>query len=192
MAKFLFLDTETTGVDPQKNGIVQLAAILEINGVEAERFETLIKPWEGCIIEDAALEVSGITREQIQNAPDEREAWRKFTMFLGRHIDKFSKTDKSFLIGYNVNFDDNFMRALADRVGDRYLGSWKWADCIDVRGMAALKLCEIRHTLPNFKLGTIAEVILGEQQFAQILDEGGLHNAMTDIVLTREVFHRIK
>lgn len=192
MAKLIFLDTETTGIDPQKNGIIQLAAIMDIEGQEVDQFNMIMKPFEGCIIEDEALEVSGITREQIEKAEPEIFVYRMFTAWLAKHIDKYSKLDKGFLVGYNANFDDQFLRALATRCNDKFLGSFKWPDIIDVRGIAALRLADKRPQMPNFKLGSVGKEILGETRLNEILESGGLHNALTDIVLTREIFYRVK
>jgi DNA polymerase III epsilon subunit-like protein len=46
--KICFVDTETTGLDAKRHGIIQIAAIMEVNGVEAERFETFIRPAPTC------------------------------------------------------------------------------------------------------------------------------------------------
>jgi DNA polymerase-3 subunit epsilon len=191
MAKLLFLDTETTGTEPKIHGIIQIAAILEVDGQEAERFEVRIRPWDGCVYDPDALKVSGATREAIEVYVPEPTAWVLFIQFLGRHISKYYKDDKAFLVGYNAPFDDQFLRALAERCGDKYLGSYKWPDLIDVRGLAALRLMSVRGDLPNFKLGTVAQTVLGKTRMEAILQERGLHDAMADIDITRELFQQL-
>ena len=191
MAKLLFLDTETTGTNPELHGINQIAAIMEVDGQEVERFEVRIKPWNDCQYELEALAVSGTHREDIDGFTPEAEAWALFTRFLGRHISKYYKDDKAFLVGYNAAFDDGFLRALALRCGDKYLGSYKWPDLIDVRGLAALRLMSVRGSLPNFKLGTVANTVLGADRVAQILAGKSMHDAMADIDVTRELFQQL-
>ena len=63
--KILWVDTETTGTDPGKNGIIQLAGVLEINGHETTRFDFKIRPFADDVIEDTALAVNGFTREEL-------------------------------------------------------------------------------------------------------------------------------
>lgn len=190
--KILYLDTETTGLDFKVHGICQLAAIMEVNGEVVGEFETLICPAPECVIEDDALAVSGLTRLQLSAAPAEVPAWSAFTKFLSQFINKRDKYDKAFMAGYNAYFDDAFLRAFADRVGDRYLGSWKWPDLLDVRCFAALTLAEKRMDMENFKLGTVAKTILTEDELAEAVGFGDLHDALTDIRITRAVFRKIQ
>ena len=63
--KILWVDTETTGTDPGKNGIIQLAGVLEINGHEISSFDYKIRPFADDVIEDTALAVNGFTREEL-------------------------------------------------------------------------------------------------------------------------------
>ena len=63
--KILWVDTETTGTDPGKNGIIQLAGVLEINGHEISSFDLKIRPFAEDVIEDTALAVNGFTREEL-------------------------------------------------------------------------------------------------------------------------------
>jgi DNA polymerase III subunit epsilon len=63
--KLFYFDTETTGPRFWANGIHQLAGIIEIDGVEKERFEFKIKIHPAAVIEDEALAVSGVTREDL-------------------------------------------------------------------------------------------------------------------------------
>ena len=48
--KILWVDTETTGTDPGKNGIIQLAGVLEINGQEISSFDYKIRPFAEDVI----------------------------------------------------------------------------------------------------------------------------------------------
>lgn len=190
-AKLLYLDLETTGTDPKIHGIVQLGALLEVDGAIVDRIETLVSPWPGAAWSPEAVEKTGIGPEKVAGAPSESAAWAMFTAFLGRHISRFNKQDKAFLVGYNVGFDDQFLRAWADRVGDAFLGAYKWPDVIDVRGLAALRLMSVRGAMPNFQLGTVAATVLGRDLVDALLGGRAMHDAMADIELTRELFLRL-
>lgn len=188
--KLCYIDTETTGLNAKRCGIIQIAAILEIDGNEVDSIDLRMRPADGLEISDEALAVSGTKREDLDSLPTEREAHAEFLRWLGKHIDKFSKTDKAFFCGYNSPFDVEFVRSWFDRQGDKYFGSWFWSGTIDVMGMALYRLRDQRAKLPNFKLGTVAEHVLGSR-VAELTSEAGLHNALTDIRITRELFHRI-
>jgi DNA polymerase-3 subunit epsilon len=189
--KICYLDTETTGLDARKCGIVQIAAILEIDGREVDTFDMRMRPAAGLEISDEALAVSGTKREDLEGFPTEREVYLAFLRWLGKHIDKFSKTDKALFAGYNSPFDVEFIRAWFDRCGDRYFGSWFWSGTVDVMGAALWALRDQRAALPNFKLGTVAAHVLGSR-LDELTAELGLHNALTDIRVTRELHQRIR
>ena len=189
--KTVFLDTETTGLDPKRHGIIQIAAIMDIDGVAVDRINLDIRPASCCACDPAALEVSGKTLEEIKAFPHEADQYRAFCEWLGKHVSKFDRNDKAFFSGYNSPFDAEFMRAFFDRNGDKYFGSWFWSGTIDVMGLALLKLRGERHAMQNFKLGTVAEAVLGGDVVAEMTSKIGLHNAMTDIELTREIFRKV-
>lgn len=184
--KLCYIDTETTGLNAREHGIIQLAAIMEIDGVEVSTFCEKIRPDSSCRADLKALEISGNTIEMIRTYMPEREAYLAFVAWLGQHISKFDKIDKAFFCGYNSPFDVEFVRALFDRNGDNYFGSWFWSGSIDVMGEALWRLRGERHLLPNFKLGTVAEFVLGDRAQA-LTAETGLHDALTDIRVTREL-----
>ena len=63
--KLLFFDLETTGVNPGKNGIHQISGEIVIDGVSKEQFDFHVQPNPKAIIEEEALKVAGVTREQV-------------------------------------------------------------------------------------------------------------------------------
>lgn len=189
--KICFIDTETTGLDAKRHGIIQIAAIMEIDGVEVGRFEAFIRPASTCACDAKALEISGHTVEEIKGFKPEPQAFREFCDFLGQHCEKFERTDKVIFSGYNAPFDNQFIREFFERNGDKYFGSWFWAGTVDVMGLALLRLADQRSQMPDFKLGTVADFVLGSERIAELTETHGLHNAMTDIEITREVFRAV-
>lgn len=65
--KLLFFDLETTGVKFWRNGIHQIGGIVDIDGQEAERFGIRLAPNPAATIEQEALDVAGVTLEQVQS-----------------------------------------------------------------------------------------------------------------------------
>jgi DNA polymerase-3 subunit epsilon len=186
MLKLLFFDLETTGVSPAKNGIHQISGELLIDGQSMEKFDFHVKPNEKAIIEEEALKIARVTKEQILNYPPMSEVYFKLTQMLAKYVDKFDKTDKIFLAGYNnASFDNQFLRGFFLQNGDPYFGSWFWSNSIDVMVLATQALLESRPEMENFKLSTVAK------KFGIEVKEDQLHDAAYDIYLTRNIYQII-
>lgn len=183
MSKLFFYDLETTGTNPGRHGIHQISGEIVIDGKSVETFDFKVQPNPKAQIEDAALAVGGVTREQIMAYPPMGQVYTQIVAMLAKYVNKYDKTDKFHLVGYNNRgFDDNFFRGFFLQNGDNYFGSWFWADSIDVLVLASTFLAERRAELPNFKLATVAD-FLGIDTTA-----GKLHDASFDIYVTKAVF----
>jgi DNA polymerase III subunit epsilon len=185
--KLLFFDLETTGTNPCKNGIHQISGEIVIDGTSKEKFDFKVQPNPMCLIEQQALDVAGVTREQVLAYPPMSEIYNQFVVMLGKYVDKYKNTDKFFLVGYNnASFDNQFLRGFFLQNNDQYFGSWFWSNSIDVMVLASNKLIERRAEMENFKLSTVAK-FLG----IQVLEDN-LHDALYDIYLTKEIFDIVK
>ena len=58
--KNLFLDLETTGVEYLKNGVLQIAGIIEIDNQVVEKFDYRVKPFPQDEITQEAFEIHGL------------------------------------------------------------------------------------------------------------------------------------
>lgn len=185
--KLLFFDLETTGTNPGRNGIHQISGQVVIDGIVKESFDFHVKPNPKATIEDEALEVAGVTREQIAQYPAIGEVYAQFVAMLGKYVDKFNKKDKFFLVGYNnAAFDNQFLRGFFLQNGDNYFGSWFWANTIDVMVLATAYLAERRPEMENFKLSTVAKFL------GVAVSDDSLHNAFYDIELTKAIYEIVK
>ena len=184
MKKLCFIDTETTGTDPQKHGLIQLAGFIVIDGEEKETFNYRVQPFVGDAVEDSALAVNKTTRVEISTYSAPRTVYLDFASLLSKYVDKYDKRDKFFFIGYNTRFDADFVRAFFEKNGDGYFGSWFWFPPIDVMNLAAVELMEERESLQNFKLATVAYTL-------KIQANGELHDALTDIRLTQKLYNSL-
>ena len=183
MSKLFFYDLETTGTNPGRHGIHQISGEIVIDGKTVETFDFKVQPNPKAQIEDAALAVGGVTREQIMAYPPMGQVYTQLVAMLSKYVDKFDKTDKFHLVGYNNRgFDDNFLRGFFLQNGDKFFGSFFWADSIDVLVLASTFLADHRAELQNFKLATVAD-FLGIDTTA-----GKLHDASFDIYVTKAVF----
>lgn len=185
MNKLCFIDTETTGTDPKKHGLIQLAGIIVVGGSELESFDFRPAPFESDVIDDSALAVNGVARDGLAKLEKPSIVHDAFQTILGGHVDKFEKRDKFFFVGYNASFDMDFVRAFFVKCGNVYFGSWFFFPPIDVMNLAAVRLMDERPMMLNFKLGTVADAL-------GLKTEGALHDALTDVRLTKELFYKLR
>ncbi len=134
---YIAIDIETTGLDPRFDEVIELAAVRYANGVEVERFQTLVKPWNE--ISEFITQLTGITNEMLADAPSIEEALPGYREFLGGSV----------LVGHNVNFDINFLYDLCAEEGLPPLGN----DFVDTMRLSR----RLYKDLPNHKLPTVAE-----------------------------------
>jgi len=183
--KRCYIDVETTGTNPVKHGIIQLAGKIVIDGVERQIFDFKMRPFPGQEIEEDALKVTGTTRGMIEGYMDPREAYRRLLAMLGTYVGKYDKIDKFHFIAYNASFDDAFVRQWFLNCGDKYFGSWFWWPAIDVAVLAAEAIGPDRALMPNFKLTTVAD-------WFKVSADGSAHDALYDITITQKVHAAIE
>lgn len=185
--KLLFFDLETTGTNPGRNGIHQISGQIVIDGKHVQDFDFHVRPNPKAVIEDAALNVGGVTREQVLAYPPMGQVYKEFVAMLDKYVDKYNKKDKFFLVGYNnAAFDNQFLRGFFLQNGDNYFGSYFWSNSIDVMVLASAYIADRRADMENFKLSTVAK-FLGVS-----VSDDSLHNALYDIELTRAVYSIVK
>ena len=98
-AVFTVLDLETTGLSAKKNAITEVTAIQYKNGVEVDKYSTLVKPNEP-ISEEVEL-LTGISNEMVRTAPALVMVLSELSSFVG---------ESPIIVGHNVSFDINFLR----------------------------------------------------------------------------------
>ena len=185
--KILYFDLETTGLKFWKNGIHQIAGMVEIDGEIKETFDFKVRPYEKAIIEPKALEVAGVTSEQISQYEPMPDVYLKIKTMLSKYVDKYQKQDKFFLCGYNnASFDNPFFRAFFVQNGDNYFGSWFWSGALDVMVLAFEYLKDKRDAMPNFQLHTVAK------ELGIAVDDSKLHDALYDIEITKAIYEIVK
>lgn len=104
---YVVFDTETTGLSPATDAIVQIAAVRLVNGrrVESEVFDTLVDP--GRPIPPHSTDVHGITDSMVRGAPDIGAAGAQFHRFARGAV----------LVAHNAPFDMEFLRRNEAAIG---------------------------------------------------------------------------
>lgn len=185
MRKILFLDLETTGVDPVVHGVWQIAGQIFVDGVEVERFDIKCQPVRGKMVSAEALLSCGVTLEALRELRPSHQGYQELLAILGRYVSKFDKKDKLFFVGYNAAFDSSFLRRWFEDHGDQYYGSWFWWPYVDLMTLAGAALMSVRATLENFKLGTVCRHLGIEFQ------DDEAHDAFYDVDKTRELCNKL-
>lgn len=182
--KILYVDIETTGL-AMECAITQIAGIIEIGGEVAETFDFYVKPLEGDVIEEGAMEISGITLEQLESAPTAIEVHDSLVKIFSKYINRYNKHDKFTPAGYNVRFDLERLCNWFGKLEDVYWGSWcNWRYLDAMAMMYFWRIQDVLPELDNYKLTTVA-AYLG-------LDMKGMaHDAAADIMVTRKIIHKV-
>ena len=157
MNKIIFIDTETGGVNPEKAALIQLSGIIRIDKKDVEKFNFYIKPFENSEVTEKALEVQGRTLEELKTDKyvEEKEIYKQFINILDKYIDKYDRTDKFIVAGYNVRFDVDILKAFFQRHGNNFLFSYLDSSMLDpLYSIRLLQIAEVLPVLENNKLET--------------------------------------
>ena len=157
MNKIIFIDTETGGVNPEKAALIQLSGIIRIDKKDIEKFNFYIKPFENSEVNEKALEVQGRTLEELKTDKyvEEKEVYKQFVNLLDKYIDKYDRTDKFVVAGYNVRFDVDILKAFFQRHGNNFLFSYLDSSMLDpLYSIRLLQIAEVLPVLENNKLET--------------------------------------
>ena len=79
--KFIALDFETTGLDFESDRIIEVAAILFVDGLPSKRYNTLVNP--GIPIPKLIEQITGITNEMVADSPKEKDIIDDLFKFIG-------------------------------------------------------------------------------------------------------------
>lgn len=106
--QFAVVDLETTGVDPDNDRIIQMAAVvIDGTGEVVEVFDTIVKPEQPGEYTHGAEHIHGISAEQVMTGMPLGEALTRLDNAIADRI----------LVAHNAPFDMGFLRAESNRVG---------------------------------------------------------------------------
>lgn len=175
----IYIDTETTGLDPEVNSIFQLSGIIVHDG-ETEEFDFRMKPFRGDPITPEITKITGITQEEVDNYPDQDVVFKQWIDLLNKYINIKDYKGRAYFIGYNSDFDRRFIRAWHEFNNNKQMGWYFFFPDIDVMRIAAFYLMGATGLLPDFKLNTVYKYF-----FHKNFD--GAHDSMNDIRATKEI-----
>lgn len=185
MNKIIFIDTETGGVNPEKAALIQLSGIIRIDKKDVEKFNFYIKPSENSEVNEKALEVQGRTLDELKTEKyiEEKKIYKQFINLLDKYIDKYDKTDKFIVAGYNVRFDVDILKAFFQRHGNNFLFSYLDSSMLDpLYSIRLLQIAEVLPVLENNKLETWCKYFGIEFE---------AHDSLEDIEATKKLIGKL-
>jgi DNA polymerase III subunit epsilon len=184
MNNILWFDLETTGTDPKKHGIIQIAACVERDGLIIDTFNEKQKPDPLKVLDPKALQVNGHTPDEISKFQDSKSCYLAFNRFLDKHGARGNKALRYIPAGYNAQFDLDFMcRYFEEQSGGPY-AFWEHLQYQPIDPYPTIvTLWRLGKLHPkDCKLETIC---------AHFGIELKAHDAMSDILATRELVLRL-
>lgn len=176
---YIVFDVETTGLDPAKNGIIEIAA-RDSNGRE---FNMKVRPFDGCAWDEYASQVTGVTQDHVRDWATEVQVMEE----LGRWL--IDAPSGWFFIGANPSFDWAFINALAERTGVRIKLDYHK---MDIQSMALAAHCQGKITLPaNPKNGQPLVKVDALLKAFHMTRSSDTHGALEDVHLEELVFLRL-
>ena len=132
MTIIVSLDIETTGLDENREAIIEIAAV-KFNGRRIEdEFSTLINP--GKAIPDFITGLTGIDNAMVRQAPRLRDIAHELTAFIG----------DAPILGHNVRFDIGFLRKA---------GLFEFQQTLDTYELASV----LMPTASRYNLGSLGQ-----------------------------------
>ena len=202
---YIVYDFETSSANPYTTQPVQIAAVA-IHGRKLEiktgsEFQSLMRPIfdkEECKklgidpLEEGAIAVHGKTEEILKDAPSTESVWKNFTDYVNQYNFKGSNWSAPISVGYNIkNFDSVIVNRLCSKP------PYKFGPVDNNRGeqdlfnkIHSIDMLDFMFTLfeNNKDVNSLSadNLIRGYMGYAH----GTAHDAMSDVVMTAELFCR--
>jgi DNA polymerase III epsilon subunit family exonuclease len=157
---FIVVDTETTGLEPKLDHLIELAAVKVQNGKIVDTWDSLLNP--GVFIPHDSTHITGITTDMLQASPRFKDVMDDFLNFIG---------EQSVFVAHNLEFDWNFV--------NQHLRRNERGDLTNA-SLCTFKLAKkLFPEIPRFGLGALCK------QFSIELPEA--HRAVHDATATAEL-----
>lgn len=163
-ATFICLDCEFTGLDPENDRILELAAARFTLSEVADTIDLLVNP--GCTISPESFAIHHISEEMIASKPHIEEVLSSFLAFVGRDT----------IVGHAIGCDLDMLEKAAARAGIPY--NLKARPCIDT-----LRLARLYGDSPNNSLESLATHFN--------VPNPGSHRALNDVMMNIDVFKHL-
>lgn len=164
LSNYVVIDVETTGLDPEKDRIIELAAVRVVRNEVVETFTSLVNP--EIEISDFISNLTGITNEMLADAPRIQDILPSFLDFIGDAV----------VLGHNVVFDVKFvycacMRCFSDGFPNNFADTLRWS----------------RRLFPEYRSHKLKDLI---KRFDITVDDQ--HRALSDALAAHQCYQYMK
>lgn len=161
---FICMDCETTGLDVDKDRIIEIAITKFTFNEVLEEFETLVHPERS--IPEESIKIHHITDEMVAHAPLMRDVLPRALELIGNHI----------IVGHGVKFDVDMVSKAAERSGIE-------SKIIHNPILDTLRMARLYGESPINSLQQL------RMHFN--IEEEGAHRAMSDVIVNMNVFKQL-
>ncbi len=161
---YIAVDLETTGLDPEWDDIIELAAIKVENGSVTAQFESLVNP--GCQIGGFITELTGITNDMLSEAHTLDQVLPDFLTLIQSDV----------MLGHNFSFDLRFLQNAADSLGLPF----EKRQYVDTMRIA-------RKVFPDWKHYRLCDLVENLH-----VESAGAHRGMLDVLATKGCYDALR
>ena len=162
--EYVVLDVETTGLDLDRDVIIEIAAIRVVQGEEENRFHVLVRP--GRHLSKKVVELTGITDDLLESQGiDVAAAMKSFVSFVGDDV----------VVAHNAAFDCGFVQAMCEECDLDDFDN----ECVDTVALAKKRL----PGAPDYRLKTLLALL--------DLDNERPHRAESDCEATLALYRKL-
>ncbi len=161
---FICIDCESTGLDPEKDRIIEVAAARFTFQEVLQQYETLIDP--ECPIPETSQEIHKISQEMIAGKPKVREVLPRLLEMVQGHI----------IVGHGIGFDVSLIASEAERAQIP----------TKIRSQPQIDTLRLARLYGESPVNSLERL----RQHFNIQPEGA-HRAMSDVVVNIEVFKHL-
>lgn len=160
MNKFIALDLETTGLDFDKDQIIEIALAKFENGEVSQTLSKIIKPQQK--VREFIVKLTGISRDELSQGQDVESIMPEVIAFIGDLP----------IVAHNANFDKHFFHKTCDALSIDKPNNM-FLDTLWISRLAW-------HHAPNHKLETLVQFLN--------LPQTGYHRALPDAIHCGQIF----
>lgn len=161
---YVAVDLETTGLDPNWDDIIELAAVKVENGNITAQFESLVNP--GCPIGDFITELTGITDDMLANAPTLDQVLPDFLSLIQSEV----------MLGHNFGFDLRFLQNAAASLGLPF-DKCQYVDTMRIA----------RRVFPDWEHYRLRDLVENLH-----VESARAHRGMADVMATKECYDALR
>lgn len=166
--KYLAVDIESTGLNPDSAQMIEIGAVVFEDGTELSSFSKLIGVDQPLPLR--IVELTGITDQMLKGKPNVHDVMREFLLFCEEYCQ-----ESNVILGHNVMFDYSFLKSAAVNLGENY----------DRKGIDTLKIARVLHK--DFESKTL-EAMCRYYQIQQQIN----HRALEDARAAAQLFECMK